>query len=137
MDDIVSGWDAGDLPRHGVYPTYFEEFAFYFSGAETAQYDTMDDPGGPVGPCLGDNCMYYVAFDVSEYLDPGYHLHFDLYNVRIRGEDRDKAQFAPFSHDAEIVPEPSTVLLLGAGMLGLWVFKRRFVFSPDRGTKKK
>jgi hypothetical protein len=128
LDEIVEyeGWDPGDLPKHGVFPTYFSEFEFQFdSDNQITPYNTQDNPGGPTA--FSGKGMYYAAFDVTELLTSGYHLHFDLYNVRILDTtgDRDRSQFAPFSHDAEIVPEPDTLLLLGIGLFGFWILGRR------------
>jgi hypothetical protein len=74
--------------------------------------------------------MYYKVFDVDvSGLKPGYLIHFDLYNTKVvEGGDIDVSEFAPFSHDAESrsrVPEPSTLLLLGGGLLSLAVFGKR------------
>jgi len=45
------------------------------------------------------------------------------------GNDIDINSFAPFSHDAQSnghsVPEPSALLLLGSGLLGLALYNRR------------
>ena len=138
LEDIITlqGWDKGDLPKHSIFPTYFSEFGFSFSGGnQISQYNTQDRAilGGPIDldnePSDG---MYYEAFTIdTSNLDSDYVIHFDLYNTKLlTSGDIDITQFAPFSHDAESchgctpVPEASTVLLLGAGFAGLWIFKR-------------
>jgi hypothetical protein len=139
LEGVVTDSDWGDssLPSHGIFPTYFAEFDFMFSGTDITPYNTQDDPGGPAD--LSGTGMYYASFEVDvSLLDPDYGIHFDLYNIEVFGNGKHKTMFAPFSHDAAtVVPEPSTILLLGVGMLGLWGLKRRFGFSPDRGMKKK
>ena len=126
LESIVSsqGWDKGDLPTHSIFKTYFAEFEFKFDESmKVPIYNTQDGS-------VGNGWMYYVNFDVDlSNLMQGYDIHFDLYNTKIRSNgDIDQTQFAPFSHDAESrrqVPEPSTLLLLGSGLLALGVIKRR------------
>ena len=44
-------------------------------------------------------------------------VHFDAYG--------DGGVFAPFSHDGSVAPEPATLTLLGIGLFGIGIIKRR------------
>lgn len=139
--------DPGDLSSHGVYETYFMQLQFTFDPNNVSNaYNTQDMTGA--GPSAYDpltgSPMYYEAFSIDTTgLAEGYYIHFDLYNSYVQPEtvnlgrgvklvldDTDVNSFAPFSHDAESngntpVPEPSTLILLGAGMLGLGFARRK------------
>jgi PEP-CTERM motif len=116
-----------DLGPHGVYATFYKEKSFQFNGAhQVAAYNTQTGASEPG--------MMYVAkfaFDVTGLSASGLELHFDLYNENMITKKKAvdySTEFAPYSHDAETthkVPEPGTALLLGAGLLGLGILRRR------------
>jgi hypothetical protein len=130
LDTLGLDSDPGDLAPHGVYPTYFQEFAFQFSPMNKAlEYNTADNPGGLTPSASGTS--YYASFAIdSSLLDPNYVIHFDLYDTLVHNcgngrqtlpgcVDIDVDHFAPFSHDAQSsppVPEPASMLLIGSGI---------------------
>jgi hypothetical protein len=131
LEETLATADPGDLAPHGIFPTYFAENSFtYILTPQTAKFNTQDHPTW--GPQTGSG-MYYQQFTVdTTNLAPGYVIHFDLYNSAIKGQstDLDITQFAPFSHDAQSmpnttpVPEPTSLLLLGVGMAAVGLYRR-------------
>lgn len=139
LEEGLAEHDGGDLGKHGIYDTYFKEYAFKFDASNRIRaYNTQDRAisGAPIDLTYASRgkTLYYAAFNVDiSSLDPSVRPHFDLYTTYTRygrgGKDIDILKFAPFSHDAEAVsvPEPSTAVLLLAGVTALWLFRTRRV----------
>jgi hypothetical protein len=133
---LMQGDDPGDLGGHGIYPTYFREFAFRFQPTSRANaYDSAVTQGGPTANPNGT--AFYAAFTGDKSLmQDGYELHFDLYSTMIKtcgttGNpgciDVDIDLHAAFNRDAETrasVPEPATGLAMLVGV-GAAAFVRR------------
>lgn len=125
-------WGGGDeeMPRHGIFPTWFAE-------VNTGDYDDLTGFVGDVqpGPDFWDPTLggpgpanaqgQYKVFSLSIGAPIGTSVHFDAYtytnSLVLEGNPID--EFAPFSHDATttIVPEPGTILLMSTGLLGMGV----------------
>jgi hypothetical protein len=123
LDGAVPQLSSGqELGAHGVYgagTSFFE----WLLGDFISTSDSICDYGASYSPgdiCSGAGQINKYTVTVSGFT----RVHFDAYNHL---EGAHHAEFAPFSHDGEgdLVPEPGTVLLLGAGLAGLAGFARR------------
>jgi hypothetical protein len=138
--ELVEPHPDKDLAPHGIFDTFYTESAFTFDeGDKTDPFNTQDNPGATPSYSGGDYMLFH-SFEVDRsLLAEGYGLHFDLYSTVVNttcktkhGEtvctdDRQVDLFAPFSHDAGTnrVPEPGTLMMRGAGLLGLAAWERR------------
>ncbi|MDH3975846.1 MAG: choice-of-anchor N protein [Deltaproteobacteria bacterium] len=132
----LTGWAYGNAfgdknqKSHGIFQTLYTEVEFTFSTADFCTeclWNTQDGSATNFDGFihefsidLTDVWSFLVSEEVASY-------HFDLYT---KDADGNIEYFAPFSHDAAAtIPEPSTFLLLGSGLLLLACFIRRKKYS--------
>ncbi|MEE9542650.1 MAG: choice-of-anchor N protein [Thermodesulfobacteriota bacterium] len=129
-----SGVGSNDpLPDHGIYddPTLNSWTNFYLGD--------MNLTDSPIGdfmtsfPGSFDSTGQINAYTVA--ITGWDRVHFDAFDHTVMSTgsgDKIKYWKAPFSHDAGgggVIPEPSTYLLLGSGLIGLGFLKRKYYKS--------
>lgn len=108
------------LPTHGIYgaDTYWQEFHLGdFTLTDSNIGDFINDFPTTLNK-LGQINAYDVTISGWDGVSP---IHFDLYDSIAAGNHA-LSKFAPFSHDAEVIPEPASLLVWSAlGIMGLAV----------------
>ena len=123
--ESAPGFDPGDdLSPHGVYPAWYTEFGAGDFGLVGGVGDVQPQPDywdpSVDGYLSGSNRLgQYKVFDIA--VTGTAFIHFDAYTLNPDGSIQ---YFAPFSHDASMVPEPGSMILLGMGFLGLGIYRR-------------
>ena len=113
--------DGNTLPNHGEYGTGIS-WNTYALGNFTLTDSLIGDFTNSVPsnfPSTGQINAYLIDID-------GYStVHFDAFD-HIIGNNKAKYKFAPFSHDSSTtaipVPEPSTLILIGQGLIGIGLY---------------
>jgi hypothetical protein len=116
--------DPNDLAPHSIFATYYEIYEFDFDEALGLIGDTQ--PGGTGSGQGHSEALRITVHSLATGVDA---IHMDLFTITDAGklvlpDDPDVLpnpnivnRFAPFSHDAQTVPEPSSALLFGVGCL--------------------
>ena len=122
--------DNNSLAPHGIFDTYFEIYQFQFDGALTTISNTEPGESGS-----GDGYLEVFDITINGLVDPVYGVHMDLFTVEGNGvydpnapansNNKLVTAFAPFSHDAQYVPEPATGLLLLSGLVAAGLMRTK------------
>lgn len=121
LDLVTSGFgappisDTNSLAPHGIWDTYFEIYEFNF---EVADGTTTISDSQPGETGMGEGFEERFDIVVNSFIGSG--VHFDLFTMEGDGTlfgNTYVKKFAPWSHDAEMIPEPTAALVFGMGLL--------------------
>lgn len=105
--------DPNSLAPHGIFGTYYEIYEFDF---DEAVMTIADSQPGETG--MGEGFEERFDITINSLVNGG--VHFDLFTMEgngLLGDNYNIKTFAPFSHDAEAIPEPTAALVFGMGLL--------------------
>ena len=109
---------------HAIFPSGWEILATTMTpGGFT--YETRFEVEGPTalwGRTISGSTIDFAETGAADALTIGRYYFF---NIQFVNPDLNPETFS-FTASYTAVPEPTTMLLLGAGLLGLWAFRRKF-----------
>lgn len=125
--DPNSPGTPSDLSKHGTFPAYYWAVSLPDLLVGSAGETVPNYQPGETGTVTGDIQRYNISISGFE------RVSFDLtglplpQNSKLKTNSVLKRKFAPYSHDAEyVIPEPSTLLLLGLGIAVVVPMRRRW-----------